>query len=89
MNLADRANLHFKLGTFIHFNFTPAEQEIIDLIRNCETFKDTLSAAKALHLFCKEEIQEKQKKKSLLKRVSTQLLSLKTLKVVGCPCSVY
>ena len=61
MNLADRANLHFKLGTFIHFNFTPAEQEIIDLIRNCETFKDTLSAAKALHLFCKEEIQEKQK----------------------------
>ena len=25
MNLADRANLHFKLGTFIHFNFTPAE----------------------------------------------------------------
>ena len=61
MNLADRANLHFKLGTFIHFNFTPAEQEIIDLIRNCETFKDTLSAAKALHLFCKEEIKEKQK----------------------------
>ena len=56
MNLADRANLHFKLGTFIHFNFTPAEQEIIDLIRNCETFKDTLSAAKALHLFCKEEL---------------------------------
>ena len=84
MNLADRANLHFKLGTFIHFNFTPAEQEIIDLIRNCETFKDTLSAAKALHLFCKEEIQEKQKRRNLcLKRVSTQLLSLKTLKVVG------
>ena len=61
MNLADRANLHFKLGTFIHFNFTPAEQEIIDLIRNCETFKDTISAAQALHLFCKEEIKEKQK----------------------------
>ena len=58
MNLADRANLYFKIGTFLDLTFTSEEQEIIDLIKNCETFKDTLSAAKALHLFCKEEIQK-------------------------------
>ena len=58
MNLADRANLYFKIGSFLDLTFTSEEQEIIDLIKNCETFKDTLSAAKALHLFCKEEIQK-------------------------------
>ena len=58
MNLADRANLYFKIGAFLDLTFTSEEQEIIDLIKNCETFKDTLSAAKALHLFCKEEIQK-------------------------------
>ena len=58
MNLADRANLYFKIGSFLDLTFTSEEQEIIDLIKNCETFKDTLSAAKALHLFCKEEVQK-------------------------------
>jgi len=57
-NLADRANLYFKVGSFLPLAFSPTEKQIIDLINDCETFTDTLSAAEALYNFCKQE-QEK------------------------------
>ena len=53
-NLADRANLYFKVGSFLPLAFSPPEKQIIDLINDCETFKDTLSAAEALYTFCKQ-----------------------------------
>ena len=34
-NLADRANLHFKVGHFLDLAFLPAEKEIIDMIGRC------------------------------------------------------
>ena len=33
-NLADRANLYFKIGSFLDVSFSDAEKEIIDLIQN-------------------------------------------------------
>ena len=54
-NLADRANLYFKIGSFTSIPFSPPEKEIITLIENAETFDDTLSAAEALYNFCKKE----------------------------------
>ena len=60
-NLADRANLYFKLGSILPISFSTTEKPIIDLIHDCETFDDTLSAAEALYTFCKQE-QEKSKK---------------------------
>ena len=54
-NLADRANLYFKVGSFLPLAFSPTEKPIIDLINDCETFTDTLSAAEALYNFCKQE----------------------------------
>ena len=59
-NLADRANLHFKIGSFLPISFSDPEKEIITLIQNAETFTDTITAAEALYNFCKQE-QEKQK----------------------------
>ena len=59
-NLADRANLYFKVGSFLPISFSSTEKPIIDLIHDCETFDDTLSAAEALYNFCKQE-QEEQK----------------------------
>ena len=38
-NLADRANLYFKIGSFLDLSFSDAEKEIIDLIGKAETFK--------------------------------------------------
>ena len=54
-NLADRANLHFKIGSFLNIPFSTPEKEIITLIENAETFDETLSAAEALYNFCKQE----------------------------------
>ena len=55
LNLADRANLYFKVGSFLPVAFSPSEKQIITLIENAETFTETLSAAEALYNFCKQE----------------------------------
>ena len=55
LNLADRANLHFKLCSILSVSFSSSEKEIITLIQNAETFTETLFAAEALYNFCKQE----------------------------------
>ena len=55
MNLADRANLFFKIGGHTNILIKDSEKEIIDMISDCETFADVLVAAEALYKFCKEE----------------------------------
>ena len=62
-NLADRANLFFKIGSFLPISFSTPEKEIITLNQNAETFTDTLTAAEALYNFCKQE-KEKQTERS-------------------------
>ena len=57
-NLADRANLHFKVGSFLDIPFSTPETEIINLIKNAETFTDTIAAAEALYNYCKQEKEE-------------------------------
>ena len=59
LNLADRANLYFKIGSFLDITFSTPEKEIISLIQNAETFTDTIAAAEALYNFCKQETQQK------------------------------
>ena len=54
-NLADKVNLHFKLGSFLFFKFNEKEHEIVDSIASCETFVDVLNASKILYEYCKEE----------------------------------
>ena len=54
-NLADKINLHFKIGAFLGIKFTPQEQEIVDVVENSETFEDAIAAAEALHSYCKQE----------------------------------
>ena len=58
LNLADRANLHFKLCSILSVSFSSTEKPIIDLIQNAETFTETLFAAEALYNFCKQEKEE-------------------------------
>jgi hypothetical protein len=60
-NLADRANLYFKVGNFVILDFTPEEKEIIDLIGSAETFADALIAAEELYKYCKKEKEQQQK----------------------------
>jgi hypothetical protein len=51
-NLADRANIYFKVGNFVSLEFNQEEQEIIDQIGAADTFIQTLEAAEALYKYC-------------------------------------
>jgi len=64
-NLADRANLYFKIGSLLDLSFSTPEKEIINLIQNAETFTETLSAAEALYNFCKQSEEEESREKEL------------------------
>jgi hypothetical protein len=61
-NLADRANLYFKIGNYVYIPIEDGEeQEIINLIAASETFADVLIAAEELYKYCKKEKQQEQK----------------------------
>ena len=57
MNLADRVNLHFKIGNFIDVPFgEDLEMPILRMIEGCEDFDDVLLAAKALYTYCQNQL---------------------------------
>jgi len=60
-NLADRANLYFKVGNFLSLDFTLEEQNIINQIADAETFVEALNAAEVLYKYCKQKQQEETK----------------------------
>ena len=60
-NLADRANLYFKVGNFLSLDFTVEEQGIINQIGDAETFDEALDAAEVLYNYCKQKQQEETK----------------------------
>ncbi len=60
-NIADRVNLHYKIGSWVDVPFSVSEKSIVGVIGNVETFDDTLSAAEALYNLCKKETEKKQK----------------------------
>lgn len=55
MNLADRANLLFKIGNYVDVPINENETRIINMIAAAETFQDVVDAATALYEFCKIE----------------------------------
>jgi hypothetical protein len=57
MNLADRANLYFKIGNYVDIEFVEEENKIIEMISKTETFADAILAAKVLYEFCKENLE--------------------------------
>ena len=62
MNLADRANLWFKIGNFTDILIERGEEtEIINQIADTETFPEVLTAAEALYKYCKQKQQEESK----------------------------
>ena len=62
MNLADRANLFFKIGNFADILIESGEEtEIINMIADSESFADVLIASEALYKYCKQRKQEETK----------------------------
>ena len=60
-NLADRANLYFKVGSFLPISFSTIEKQIVGIIEKCETFDDVKKAALVLYEYCKEEQENNEK----------------------------
>ena len=61
LNLADRVNLHYKVGAFLNVPFSDVEKEIVQVIDKCETFPEAKEAAKLLYAYCKDQLNgEKQ-----------------------------
>tara|TARA_B100001093_G_scaffold354545_1_gene339046 strand:- start:394 stop:2613 length:2220 start_codon:yes stop_codon:yes gene_type:complete len=60
INLADRINIHYKIGNFTDVSFESIEQVFVDRAINTKTFKDVLELSNDLTLFLKE--QEEQEK---------------------------
>jgi len=56
MNLADRANLWFKIGKYSDIPIQRGEEmDIINAIADAETFEDALIAAELLYAYCKKQ----------------------------------
>ena len=61
MNLADKANLYFKIGKFVDIDFNPQERVLIQKISDAETFDDVLDVAEELYIYCKKQQEMKTK----------------------------
>ena len=61
MNLADKANLYFKIGNFIDIKFNQKEMSLIEEINNVETFDEVLDVSKKLYEFCINQQETKVK----------------------------
>ena len=65
MNLADRANLHFKVGNYIDIPLqNDEEKDLINQISECETFADVLIVSENLHEYCKRQVSTNSSRKS-------------------------
>jgi hypothetical protein len=59
MSLPDRINLHFKIGNYIDIAISSGEeQELVDMVADCETFDDVIAASEALYKYCKKEKEQ-------------------------------
>ena len=58
MNLADKINLHAKVGSLTGITFNEEETAIYDLCKKAVTFRDAVDAAKALYEYCKEHNED-------------------------------
>ena len=58
MNLADKANLHFKIGNFVDIDFNTEENFLVSKIELAETFEEVLVLAKQLYDLTKQKIEE-------------------------------
>ena len=61
-NLADRANLYYKIGSLVDIPFFNVEESIlIKRMGETETFEDVLEVARDLYEYCKQPEKEQEK----------------------------
>ena len=60
MNIADRVNLHFKIGNFVKVPFTDTEMVVVKQCAAAVTFDDAIAAAEALYALHEQQKEEQQ-----------------------------
>ena len=60
INLADRINIHYKIGNFTDISFEPDEQPFVDRAFKTKTFQEVLELANDLTIFLKEQQQQQE-----------------------------
>tara|TARA_B100000945_G_scaffold316591_1_gene317819 strand:- start:621 stop:2921 length:2301 start_codon:yes stop_codon:yes gene_type:complete len=58
LSLADKINLHYKVGAFLAISFNEEEQKIVDLVGDAETFEEAEDAAEILYKYCKDHHED-------------------------------
>jgi len=67
MNIADRVNLYFKIGSFVNISFSEEEKGLLKMISDADTFDDAIAAAERMYeLHSKKEEEEDMKPESEL-----------------------
>ena len=59
-NLADRANLYYKIGNFVDIPFTEEERKYVEMMGETETFADAVMVAEEIYKFCKVQSQKEE-----------------------------
>ena len=60
INLADRINIHYKIGNFTDVSFESDEQQFVDRAFKTKTFQDVLELANDLTIFLKEQQKQQE-----------------------------
>ena len=58
MNLADKINLHSKIGSITGITFNEEESAIYDMCKDAVTFTHAVDAARAMYEYCKEHQED-------------------------------
>ena len=61
INLADRINLHFKIGNFVEIDFEDDEKIFVEKATRTETFEDVLNLSLELTKFLKDKMDDLEK----------------------------
>lgn len=78
LDIFDRLNLHFKVGSFKKIPFNPSEEWTLDLLENLETMDDVFGACKKLMEFHKKQQQQQSKSQPQSQSKTTQQSSSQT-----------
>ena len=73
MGIADRINLHFKIGNFIDIDFNEEEKTFVSMVKSAESFDEVLEYSKIIWEYAKKELEEKKKEQEKIEEMKSKV----------------